>query len=340
MPPQYVRYVGMRLELCKISLKLFRFAHLYDTLAIKIISYNIPMRKHLFPILFVLGAAAIWWASISSTVRNPVVDNDNPVLVTSGYVPYTLAKELAGDHVNVLMLMPPGAEPHAFEPTPGALITLKHADAFVYLSDELEPWASDLANVAREKAIVTKLADAVPAGADPHVWMNLENAKILAAQIAQILVQIAPKYELAYGENLAKLDREINELQEEFKTAFANCQSREVVHVGHLAFKNLTDAYGLTLTALAGTSHDGEHSAQKLAGLVNAIKAKGVAAIFTEDTLSPRLAQAVAQETGAQILPLYPIEHISKKDFNDNVTYADLMRRNLKSLTRGLQCQA
>ncbi len=298
------------------------------------------MRKHLFSILFLLVAAAIWWVSISSTVRNPVVDNDNPVLVTSGYVPYTLAKELAGEHVNVLMLLPPGAEPHAFEPTPGALITLQHADAFVYLSNELEPWAADLANVAREKATVLKLADAVPAGEDPHVWMNLENAKLLAAQLEKVLTQIDPAHAAIYEENLAKVDREISNLQASFKTALAHCKSREVVHVGHLAFKNLTDAYGLTLTALAGTSHNGEHSAKKLAALVDEINAKHILAIFTEDTLSPRLAKAVAQETGAQIFPLYPIEHISKTDFNEHVTYADLMRRNLESLARGLQCQA
>lgn len=298
------------------------------------------MRKHFFSILFVLVAGAIWWASISSTVRNPVVDNDNPVLVTSGYVPYTLAKQLAGDSVNVLMLLPPGAEPHAFEPTPGALITLKHANAFVYLSNELEPWAADLAHVAAEKAPVIKLADSVPASTDPHVWMNLQNAKLLAAQIAQILTQIDPAHAETYQQNLAKFDKEMGELAHEFQTTLVNCKSREVVHVGHLAFKNLTDTYGLTLTALAGTSHDGEHSAKKLAALVNAMKAQGVTAIFTEDTLSPRLAQAVAAETGAQILPLYPIEHISKQDFNDNVTYAELMRRNLESLKRGLQCQA
>ena len=298
------------------------------------------MRKHLFSILFLLVAATIWWVSISSTVRNPVVDNKNPVLVTSSYVPYTLAKQLAGEHVNVLMLLPPGAEPHAFEPTPGALITLKHANAFVYLSNELEPWAADLANVVPEKTTVLKLADSMPASTDPHVWMHLENAKLLAAQIAQTLTQIDPKHELAYGENLAKLDHEIDELVREFQTALSSCKSREVVHVGHLAFKNLTDEYNLTLTTLAGTSHDGEHSAKKLAELVNEIKAKGISAIFTEDTLSPRLAKVVAQETDAQILPLYPIEHISKKDFNTNVTYAQLMRRNLESLKRGLQCQA
>ncbi len=298
------------------------------------------MRKHLLSMLFLLAAGAIWWASISSTVRNPVADNDNPVLVTSGYVPYTLAKELAGEYVNVLMLLPPGAEPHAFEPTPGALIMLKHANAFVYISDELEPWAKDLANVTTENTPVLKLADGVPVTADPHVWMHVQNAPLLAAQIEKVLVQIDPAHAQTYAENLAQFNVQIGQLEQDFKAALAHCQSREVVHVGHLAFKNLTDAYNLQLTALAGTSHDGEHSAKKLAQLVEQIKKSGVQTIFTEQTLSPRLAKAVAHETGAQILPLYPIEHISKHDFNNNVTYVQLMRRNLESLQRGLQCQA
>ena len=297
------------------------------------------MRKHLFSILFLLIAAAIWWASISSTVRNPVVDNDKPVMVTSGYVPYTIIKQLVADNVNVLMLLPPNAEPHAFEPTPGALIMLKHANAFIYMSDELEPWAADLSKVTDEKAPVVKLADMIPDSTDPHVWMNPHNAKFLAAAIVKILVQIDPVHEPIYEANLAKFDDEIDALEQAFSTALAHCQSREVVHVGHLAFKNLTDTYNLQLTALAGTSHDGEHSAKKLAALTKEIKDKQITTIFTEDTLSPRLAQAVAQETGSRILPLYPIEHISKQDFHNNITYAELMHRNLQSLTEGLQCQ-
>lgn len=298
------------------------------------------MRKHLFSILFLVAAGAIWWSSISSAVRNPVVDNDNPVLVTSGYVPYTLAKQLAGENVNVLMLLPPGAEPHAFEPTPGALITLKHADAFVYVSDELEPWAKELAKAAGEKTRVVALAKSFPPATDPHVWMDPKQAGIMAYQIAALLAEIAPQNRVVSDQNYLKLAGELDRLDLDFKTALQNCRSREVVHIGHLAFKNLADKYGLKLTALAGTSHDGEHSAKKLAQLVRQIRKDGVTTIFTEDTLSPRLAQAVAQETGAQILPLYPIEHISKKDFNDAVTYADLMRRNLENLKKGLQCQA
>ena len=298
------------------------------------------MRKHLFSILFLGLAGIIWWFSFSSTVRRPIADNDNPIVVVSGYVPYTLIKQLAGDTVNLIMLLPPGAEPHAFEPTPGVLVSMKHADAFVYVSDELEPWAKDLTAAAGTQTRVWVLAGTLPATQDPHIWMNLQNATKLAIQLTQWLTQINPGHQLYYEENLKKFQQETATLEKQYQTALASCESREVVHVGHLAFKNLTDAYGLTLIALSGTSHEAEHSGKRLAELVEQIKDKQLPAIFTEETLSSRLAKTVAQETGAQILPLYPIEHISKKDFNDNVTYTQLMRRNLESLIRGLRCQA
>lgn len=298
------------------------------------------MRKHLLSILFLVVAGAIWWMSISSTVKNPYVDNNNPFIVVSGYVPYTLTKQLAGNSVNLLMLLPPGAEPHSFEPTPGTLVSLKKADAFIYISDELEPWARDLASAAGENTRVLQLAKSFPHSQDPHVWMNPKQAKLMAYQIAALLADIMPHNRPVTDANYFQLADELDQLDQQFKTALADCASREVVHVGHLAFKNLTDAYGLHLTALAGSSHDGEHSVKKLAGLTKQIKDQNIRTVFTEETLSPRLAQTVAQETGAQILPLYPIEHISKKDFNSSVTYADLMRRNLDSLVRGLSCKA
>ena len=296
------------------------------------------MRKHFFSLLFLVVAGAIWWSSISSSVRNPYADDKNPVVVTSGYVPYTLTKQLAGPYVNVSMLLPPNAEPHAFEPAPGVLVRVKQAQAFIYLSDELEPWAADVARVAPANVPVVVLATAVPPSQDPHVWMKLENAKLLAEKIVQTLQQIDPVHRVQYQENLAAFNKEIDQLAQDYSTTLATCAQREVVHIGHLAFENLTAPYGLTLTALAGTSHEGEQSAQKLAALIDQIKRNHIHTIFTEGTISPRLAQTVARETGAQLLELYPIEHISKQDFNNNVTYADLMRRNLASLKRGLSC--
>ncbi len=261
-------------------------------------------------------------------------------IIASGYVPYTLAWQLSGGQVPMGMILPPGTEPHAFEPTPGALLTVKEADVFVYVSETLEPWAPELTQAAGSQTRVVRLAEVVPSTQDPHIWMNFEDVRAMAKQLAATLVQTYPAKEPVFTQNLARLEQELTDLQQAYAQALGACAGHEVVHIGHLAFGPLAAQYGLQLTALSGTSHEGEHSAKKLARLVKQIKEKHIAAIFTEENLSPRLAQTVAQETGAQVLPLYTVEHISKEDFDHRVTYAQLMRRNLASLTRGLQCQA
>ena len=280
---------------------------------------------------------SLFWG-VSHKKKAPVTAG--PKIVVSGYVPYTLARQIAGDTAEILMLLPSGAEPHSFEPTPGALVALNQADAFIYVSKELEPWAVDLAKAAGEKTRVLALAESFPKGQDPHVWMNIGQAELLAYQIAALFEKIAPQNRSVTDKNSFELSMELLALQDEFTQGLSSCQYHEVVHIGHLAFGNLLRPYGITLTTLAGTSHEGEHSVKKLAQLVHEIKAKKIPFIFTEEVVSPALAQTVAQETGTQILPLYSIEHISKDDFEQNVTYAELMRRNLANLKRGLVCPA
>ena len=259
-------------------------------------------------------------------------------VAVSGYVPYTLVKQISGGTVPVTMLMPPNAEPHSFEPSPGVLVGMREAAAFVYISDELEPWAKDLRGALAQNAPVLVLSSVAGPSADPHIWMNLDYAQQMARAVKDLLVQVSPANAALYENNLSEFLAQTDALKQDFGT-LAHCPHKEVVHIGHLAFAPLTERYGLRLRALSGTSHEGEHSAQKLAELTKLIKQSGVKTIFTEETLSGRLAQTVAQETGAQILPLYPVEHISKTDFTDGVTYAQLMRRNLDNLKRGLLCR-
>ena len=263
-----------------------------------------------------------------------------PKIVVSGYVPYTLTHQIAGANADILMLLPPGAEPHSFEPTPGALIALSQADAFIYVSDELEPWAADLAQNAGVKTRVLQLGKLIRPEEDPHVWMDFKKTELMAYQIAALLSEIAPQNRAVTDKNWENFTAQLGELAQAFQTQLTHCKYKEAVHIGHLAFNNLLTPYGIQLTALSGSAHEGEHSAKKLAQLVREIKAQKLPAVFTEEVLSPRLAQTVAEETGAEILPLYSIEHISKEDFDNRVTYLDFMRRNLANLKRGLVCQA
>ena len=299
------------------------------------------MKKHLPAVLFLLAAALIWWLSLAPRRHQvPVAEGAKPRVVTSGYVPYTLAKQLSGGLADVTMLLPANAEPHSFEPTPGALVTVKNADIFIYVSDRIEPWAKDVLSSAGEQTAVLQAAKYAASSDDPHVWMDFQNAKQIARAISFALVQKDPSHRAEYEAHLKAFEKELAELDAAYQTGLASCQSRQVVHVGHLAFGNLTKNYGLSLSALAGSSHDGENSVRRVAELIRFIKDNQIRAIFTEETLSPRLSAAVAEETGAQVLPLYTVEHVSKDDFDRGVTYGELMRRNLDSLQRGLGCQA
>ena len=162
----------------------------------------------------------------------------------------------------------------------------------------------------------------------------------MATQIAKALEKADPLHKHYYQRNLRKFVQAMAQLDGDFEKGLSDCESREVVHVGHLAFRQLADTYGLELQSLSGTSHQGEHSVYKLTGLVRQVRKKHIPAIFTEQLLSPELAAAIAQEARVQVLPLYTIEEVSKTDFEQGVTYEELMRRNLEQIKKGLKCQA
>ncbi len=294
------------------------------------------MKKIIFFLVFIiLVAVGICWLKRADRPASA----QKPVIITSGYVPYILAREIGGGLLPVQMLLPPGAEPHSFEPSPGSLIAVHNARVFVYVSDKLEPWVKDVLGAAGKDTRVVALADGFPPSEDPHVWMNFSAAVDMARVLAQMLSEMDPQNAPVYEKNLKQFEQNVAVLDMDYARGLSSCESREVVHVGHLAFGALAKRYNLSLTALAGTSHDGEHSARKLTELVKHIRTARVKTLFTEEAVSPRLAQTVAAETGARILPLYTIEDVSKDDFNRTVTYEDFMRRNLISLQEGLTCQ-
>ena len=295
------------------------------------------MKKFLgFVLVIILIVGAVF------CLRKPVSPKraaSQVAVVTSGYVPYILVREISGGRITPEMLLAPGAEPHSFEPSPGSLIAVHNAQAFFYVSPTLEPWVKDVLGAAGENTRVVALADAVIPTDDPHVWMDFDNVVKMAQLVQETLSQLDPKNASLYAENFTRFSQEISALDGDFKQVLLSCENREIIHIGHLAFGALAKRYNLALTALAGSSHDGEHSAKRLTELVKHIRAANVKALFTEDAVSPRLAQTVAVETGAQLLPLYTIEDISKDDFKRGVTYQELMHRNLASLQEGLTCQ-
>lgn len=301
------------------------------------------MQKKMTALVIILAVvlAAVWWLAGENKTSRPALParpGGKLNVTVSGYAAYALARQIGGDKISLSMLVPPGTEPHHFEPTPGSVIAVDGADLFIYVSPRIEPWVKDI--LKGLGPVRTLEAGPSEEGQDPHVWMTPYGALSMAKRMERALAEADPANAAYYRENFEQFEQEMKTLHAAFKEGLANCQSREVVHVGHLAFGALAAAYGLDLHALTGTSHQGEHSVRKLTELVTFIRQNQVPAVFTEEMLSEDLADTVAKETGVPVLRLYPVEEVSKQDFDAGKTYADYMRQNLKNLQEGLQCAA
>jgi len=266
----------------------------------------------------------------------PQENNRLKVAVTS-YAAYSLAQEVLRGIADITMLIPPGSEAHSFEPSPQTALNIRNADFFFYISPVMEPWADKLSD---GKGIA--LAYNLP-GQDtqknPHVWMDFDNAAVMANYIATYVARRYPDLEKPLAANVAAFNRELAMLDRMYSQMLRNCKTRDIYHVGHSAFGNLAAKYKLNFKPLTGTLSDQEPSPKELALMVKEIKANNIPYIFTEEELSPKLANTVANETKTGVLELYTIEHITKKEWLAKTTYKQFMVMNLDSLRKGLNCE-
>lgn len=256
-------------------------------------------------------------------------------IAVSSYVAYTLAHNVLGDLANLTLLIPPGTEAHSFEPTPATIKALKHAEFFFYTSNILEPWALKLDRNA--VMLARNLPEVLEQ--DPHVWMNFDNAQVMAQHITESVVKQYPALKSELNRNYQDFAEDIKELKADYFETLSTCKNRTIYHIGHLAFGYIARDYGLNFKALFSADMDQEPSAQEIALLVKAIKESGAKYIFSEEQLNPALAKTIAKETGAKILMLNTVEGVSKAEFNDGKTYQKLMQENLENLKKGLECQ-
>lgn len=268
--------------------------------------------------------------------RQTEQDTDGKInIAVSSYVSYTLARAVLGDLANLTLLIPPGTEAHAFEPTPATIKALKHAQFFFYTSNILEPWALKLDGKAI--MLARNLPEVLPT--DPHVWMSFDNAQVMAQNIMESIIKTNPALKSELNENYKEFSEDIKDLKEDYFKTLNTCKNRTIYHVGHLAFGYVARDFGLNFRALFSADMDQEPSAKEIAALVKAIKESGAKYIFSEEQLNPALAKTIAKETGAKILMLNTIEGVSKEEFKDGKTYQYLMYENLENLKTGLDCR-
>lgn len=281
-------------------------------------------------------------------------------VVTTIFPVYEFARNLAGDRAEVTMLLPPGMEPHSFEPRPEDIVRVHKADLFVYTSPAMEPWAAGIvkgSGAARLTVVDAsrgaRLLKANGGGhdhgeekghhdegrIDPHLWLDFANARVMVENIAAALEATDPANRDFYRANAAAYEAKLTALDERYRSTLASCAKRTFLHGGHFAFGYLANRYGLQYQSAYAASADAEPTPARLAALVKKIRQEGLTVIYTEELLDPRTAETVARETGATVLMLNGAHTIARDDLARGATFLSLMERNLDNLRVGLQCR-
>jgi len=272
--------------------------------------------------------------------RKPKSSPAKVTVVTTLFPLYDFAKNVGGDKVEVLLLLPPGMEAHAFEPKPSDIVEISESDLFVCTGDFMEPWATDVISGLENSnvKVVNASAGINLKEMDPHIWLDFDNAKTMVGTITKALVEKDPSNASFYQDNFVKYTQELNQLDVKYKKILSTCKNRKVVYGGHYAFGYLMKRYNLQYTAAQGFSPDSEPTAKDLITLVEQIKNGGIKYVFYEELSSPKIAQTLSNEIGAQMLLLNGAHNVAKEDFEKGATFILLMEDNLKNLAIGLDC--
>lgn len=271
--------------------------------------------------------------------------HNNKISVTASYYPlYDFTKNIGGDKVEVTNITPAGSEPHDFEPSAKQLASADQSNIFIYNGATMEPWVSDFLKdykhtivKSSENIDLIKLNDNNSLY-DPHFWLDPVDAKIMVDNILTGLIKASPENKDYFIKNANLYKEKLTTLDTSFKDGLSKCQTNTAI-TSHEAFSYLSQRYKINLVSISGVDPSVEPDASKLAEISDLVKSKGIKYIFFESLISPKLANTIASETGAQTATLDPIEGISDEDQQKGDDYVKIQQRNLESLKKAFECQ-
>ncbi|HET8670127.1 MAG TPA: zinc ABC transporter substrate-binding protein [Candidatus Saccharimonadales bacterium] len=259
--------------------------------------------------------------------------------ITASYYPlYDFARNIGGDKVAVTNITPAGAEPHDYEPSPSTLVKVKESDVFVYNGGSFEPWVNNLLGSYPHIKVRASQDIKLLEGNDPHFWLDPLLARQIVVNIKNGLIAADPSHSEYYSSRAKRYIHTLEKLDEDFRNGLASC-SKQTVISSHDALSYIAKRYGFQVEPIAGLSPEEDPSAARLAELSDLVRSEGLEYILFETLVSPRLADTIAQETGAKTLVFDPIEGLTNEDQKKGKDYLSVQRENLSGLRKALACK-
>jgi zinc transport system substrate-binding protein len=290
--------------------------------------------------------------------KEGAANNGKLDVVATNFPAYDFVRQIAGDRVNLFMLLPPGVESHSFEPTPRDIIQIQNSGMFIYTGGETDVWVDRvLESMDTSKMKILRMMDAVDVveeeivegmeeeeeeeegiAYDEHVWTSPKNAQRIVQAIADVLCAVDSAQAAFFRQNTRAYIARLDELDREFQAVVDNAKRKTLVFGDRFPFRYFADAYGLTyFAAFPGCSTETECSAATIAFIVDKIRAEKIPVVFHIELSNEKIADTISAETGAKKLLLHACHNISKRDFDSGATYLDLQKANIPGLKEALR---
>jgi ABC-type Zn uptake system ZnuABC Zn-binding protein ZnuA len=305
--------------------------------------------------VIVLSIALVGWFPMFSTGCRPKPADGQAlrVLAVETFLA-DIAQNVAGDRLAVEALMPLGADPHSFEPTPQDVARVAKSDILIVNGAGFEEFLAPLLKNAGGNRMLIEAAagleqrnpdpgEGVSGGdaheGDPHFWLNPLNGIRYVENIRDGLSQADPGGKEIYARNAQAYMAQLQALDAWISDQVAQIPAnRRLLVTNHESFGYFADRYGLRIIGaiIPSVSTSASPSAQQLAALIDQIKATGAPAVFLETGSNPQLAQQIAAETGIQVVTDLYTHSVSAAD-GPAPTYLELMRYNTKQIVEALK---
>lgn len=290
-------------------------------------------------------------------------------VVATIFPQYDFIRAIAGDHVELSMLLPPGSESHSYEPTPQDIIKIQNSDLFVYIGGETDVWIDGILDsldtsdmrIASLMDMVEVVEEELVEGMeddhdheedhdhenegheehegqyDEHVWTSPKNAQKIVSQLADMLSELDPANATDYQNNASAYLEQLKALDSQFEQVVAAGNRKTIVFGDRFPFRYFADAYGLDyFAAFPGCSTETEPGAGTIAFLIDKVKEEQIPVVFHIELSNEKIADTICESTGAKKLLLHTSHNLTRKEFDDGVTYLELMQGNVEALKEAL----
>ncbi len=245
---------------------------------------------------------------------------------------YDITQNIAGDVLEVNLILPPGASPHTFEPRPSDMRDVDESAVVYAIGHGLDQWASTITEstetplvVVDAKIALKTMEEDAEIIIDPHYWLSVSNAKIITTTITEDLSQRFPESATIFAANAAAYQLKLDSLDAEIKSMLETVTNRNLVTM-HDAWGYFSDAYGLKIAGSFEPAPGKEPTPAWIGELASVVKKAKVKAIYAEPQLSSEGIEAFAADHNLKIVTIDP----EGSDLADS--YIDMMRQNAQAI--------